>query len=224
MVVQYGHFEKIGFNAGMVRKGPWNTKEDIYRKIETEIAVDGKQIIIPKQCHGSDVLLLEQDNQLASRSVDGIISTNNGYCLTISTADCLPLLLADPESGFFGAIHIGWRGLLGGIVENMFHAIKNLDIGLDRLYISLGPAIGDCCFEIGPEVALLFDGKYLRPDSGKSYLDIRGAVLDKLLAFGVLENRIQNAMECTSCDSEKYYSYRRDGNSPIQMVSYICKK
>ena len=180
MVVQYDHFEKIGFNAGIIQKGPWNSKEDIYRKIETGIADDDKQIVVPKQCHGADVLIMGQNNQIATQSVDGIISTNNGYCLTISTADCLPLLLADPVSGNFGVVHIGWRGLSGGIVDNMFHAIKNLDIGLDRLYISLGPSIGDCCFEVGPEVAVLFDDRYVRPNNGKSYLDIRGAVLDKL--------------------------------------------
>ncbi len=224
MIIQYDHFDKLGFTAGIIQKGPWDSKEEQYRKIEMGIANDDMQIIIPKQCHGSDVLIMEQDNQIAAQSFDGVISTNNGYCLTISTADCLPLLLADPVSVTFGAIHIGWRGLLGGIVENMFHEIKNLDIGFNRLYISLGPAIGDCCFEVGPEVAVLFEDRCVRRENGKSYLDIRGAVLEKLLSFGVLRNKVENVRECTSCDSEKYYSFRRDGNSPIQMVSYICKK
>jgi copper oxidase (laccase) domain-containing protein len=95
---------------------------------------------------------------------------------------------------------------------------------LGRLYISLGPAIGECCFEVGAEVAILFDENYVTIRNDRYYLNVRRLVKDRLAAMKVSPERITDVAECTSCLPAKYYSFRRDGHARRQMVSFICKK
>lgn len=222
-VEKYERFGHIGFNAGIILKGPWKSQDDIHNRLKSEISASGKKIIVPSQTHGSNVVVLD-DSYNNKIDADGVLCGDGGRCLTVRTADCLPLLLADPESGFFGAVHIGWRGLAGGIIENLFLSIKNLDINFNRLYISLGPSIGDCCFEVGGEVAVLFNDGCVKIKNDRYFLSIKGLVKKRLLSFGVSGNNIMDVDECTGCNALKYYSYRRDGHADIQMVSYIYRK
>lgn len=222
-VQKYDRFGDIGFRAGIILRGLWKSQDDIYGKLESEISSSGKRIIAPLQTHGSNVAVLD-DSFNTNINADGVLCRNDGYCLTVKTADCLPLLLADPVTRFFGAVHIGWRGLIGGIIENLFLSIKNLDINFDRLYISLGPSVGDCCFEVGGEVAVLFDNGFVKIKNDRYFLNIKELVKKRLLSFGVPNSNILDVDECTCCNEGKYYSYRRDGHAHIQMVSFICRK
>lgn len=222
-VQQYDRFGDIGFKAGIILKGSWKTQDDIYGKLESGISSSGKKIIAPLQTHGSNVAVLD-DFPNNNINADGVLGKSDDCCFTVKTADCLPLLLADPLTRFFGAVHIGWRGLAGGIIENLFLSIKNLDINFNRLYISLGPSIGDCCFEVGGEVAVLFDDGFVKMENDRYFLNIKGLVKKRLLSFGVSSNNILDVDECSSCNAEKYYSFRRDGHAHIQMVSFICRK
>jgi YfiH family protein len=217
-------FKDIGILAGVVLKGSWESQKDIYDKMESEMSLAANKIVIPRQRHGSDIAIVDDSEDYKNPIADGLLSLKGGCCLTIRTADCLPMLLADPLTGLIGAVHIGWRSLAGGIVENLRLKIKKLDINFDRLYIHLGPAIGECCFEVGGDVAVLFDDEFVRESDGRFFLDVRGLVRNKLLSFGVSNNAILETAECTSCLDSKYYSFRRDREATIQMVSFICKR
>jgi YfiH family protein len=223
-VENYAKFDDVGFHSGIILKGPWKSHDDIFKLLKSEIIDSNLSIVSPVQLHGSDIALIDNLPNTSNIAADGVLTRNDKLCLTVKTADCLPLTLADPLTGLFGAIHIGWRGLAGGIIENLTLAIKNLDMDFDRLYISLGPCIGDCCFEIGGEVAILFDNEFVKARDDRYFLDIRTPVKKKLVASGIPEDNIVEITECTSCQSEKYYSYRRDRQAPIQMVSFISRK
>ncbi len=223
LMEKYDRFDNIGFNAGMFLKGPWKKQGDIYKRLESEIVSAGKKTIAPVQTHGSNIVILDDSCNNDKIAADGILCGNGKYCLTVKTADCLPLILADPETGFFGTVHVGWRGLAAGILENLYLSIKNLDIDFNRLYIFLGSSIGVCCFEVGGEVAVLFDDGFVTIKKDRYFLNARGLVKERLLSFGASEDNIQDMAECTSCDAKKYYSFRRDGHAQIQMVSYIYK-
>jgi YfiH family protein len=223
-VEKYGYFADIGFRAGITLRAPWEDSNGTYNYLENEFSPREIVVIAPKQVHGTDISFIRDEIPPGGNATDGVISKNRDYCLTVRTADCLPLLFADSDTGIFGAVHIGWRGLAGGIVENLFLILKNLDINLDRLYISLGPAIGSCCYEVGAEIAILFDNGFVSWKNDRYYLDIRGVVMENLGFFGIGENQIQDIAECTCCLRNKYYSFRREGQARIQMVSYICKK
>jgi len=222
-IIKYDRFSDNGYLAGIILKGPWENQSAVYSKLESDIVTADSRIIAPQQLHGSDVVILDNTSFNKKVTADGVLCPELKCCLTVKTADCLPLLLADPATGLFGAVHIGWRGLAGGILENLSLAIKKLDIDFNRLYISLGPSIGDCCFEVGGEAAVLFDDGFVTVKNERYFLNIKGFVKERLLSFGASENKISDIAGCTSCNGDKYYSFRRDGQARIQMVSFICR-
>lgn len=222
-VEKYVKFGELGFQAGITLKSDREKPANIYEFLADEIERDGKVIIAPKQVHGTKISFIRDTAPPAEIVADGTISEGRDYCLTVRTADCLPVLFADAQTGVFGAIHVGWRGLVGGIVENLILSLKNLDINLNRLYISLGPAIGSCCYEVGAEIAVLFDNGFVTLRNDRYYLDIRGVLKEKLISLGFEHDRIHDVAECTHCNADKYYSFRRDGRAPIQMVSFIYR-
>ena len=219
----YDRFHDIGFSAGIITRGPWKSREDPYILLNERLAGKGAEVLNPRQVHGSSIVRAEDLADEAKSAADGVLSIAGRHCLSVRTADCLPLLFAEKNSGLFGAVHIGWRGLVGGIIENLYYAVKNLDISFNRLYISLGPCIGDCCFEAGGDVAIFFEDGRVRMEVDKHFLDLRGAVKERLLQFGADEKNIFCENECTSCRSDRYYSFRRDHEAPYQMISFIYR-
>jgi YfiH family protein len=218
---KFDDFLSIGFIAGVTIKGPWKDQGDIYRFIGQDLISNNMRLIIPNQVHGVDLVVIDNNKDCANFEADGVFTCRRDICLSITTADCLPVVLADPKTGYFAAIHIGWRSYIGGIVENIFKQadILNMDLGSMQAYI--GPGIGDCCFKVGADVAMLFDEKFIRFRNGIYFVALRDAVESKIKALGLAN--VTSLQECTSCINDKYYSYRRDGDTPLQMVTYIFK-
>jgi polyphenol oxidase len=213
----------IGFAAGVTLKGSWEAQEDIYSFIEEKIIPPGMKIVIPDQVHGTDIVVWDKQDTSSVFAADGVISRRDDTCLTITTADCLPLVLADPTTGFFGAVHIGWRSFVGGIVESLFNIANDLNINLQETRVFIGPGIGPCCFEVGIEVAELFESYYVIKRKDSPYVDLRKALYNKIESLKVDKNNMGDIHECTYCNQDKYYSYRRDKNTPVQMVTFIYK-
>ena len=130
--------------------------------------------------------------------VDGHTTTRHGLGLLVQVADCLPVALASPLR--VAMLHCGWRGLASGIVE---HALTLFDIPPVAV---VGPGIGPCCYEVGPEVLAAF-----RDVDGAAegrMLDLRKVATAKLAAAGV--QRIEHVDMCTSCNGAHFFSHRRD--------------
>jgi polyphenol oxidase len=220
----YSEFSEIGFVAGVIQKGSWNDQTDIYRFIGKKLIPSTMNLIIPDQVHGADIIHLDNNYDNLEIIADGVITKRTDLCLSVTTADCIPLVLADSQSGYFAAVHVGWRSFIGGIVENIFQYAEKFDINLNSTRFFIGPGIGDCCFEVGTEVAILFEDQYVHRRNGSMYVDLRGAVENKIEALGVDKRNIYNLSDCTSCKSDLYYSYRRDKETPLQMVTFIFKQ
>jgi polyphenol oxidase len=214
---------EYGFTAGVTLKNSWGSFDDVYTYIRNELIHPDMTMIVPKQVHGVDIAVLDSANTRLLSDFDGVISKDDNLCLTVTTADCLPVLFVDPTSGLRAAVHVGWRCYVGGILENFFSVASNLGANLTTLKAIVGPAIDKCCFEVGSDVAILFDEQYIRRDSRACYVDLRGAVWNKIGALGVVKSNISGLSECTSCRIDKYYSYRRDKDSPIQMVTFVFR-
>lgn len=221
MVEVFDCFGDFGFAAAMTLKGPWRTQVDVYRFVVNNILPSGLTLVIPEQVHGSDVIFLGDEAGPFNFKADAVITRRKDICLSVTTADCLPLLLADPVSGLFGVVHIGWRSLAAGILNNFVHIalVNGMDITQTKVFS--GPAIGPCCFEVGPEVAALFDKEHLSLKDGSTFVDLRKAVESELSSLGIANSNMSGLAECTSCDDKKYYSFRRDTLSPVQMVAFI---
>jgi polyphenol oxidase len=150
---------------------------------------------------------------------DALVVRRPGLALSIVTADCVPVLIAGAAGA--AAVHAGWRGIAAGVVGA---AVRALGGPAAEGVAWLGPAIGRCCYETGPDVAAQVVAAS-HPDvaaagpSGRPHLDLQLAVQHQLQAAGV--RRIQALPLCTRCESARLHSYRRDGKAAGRNHAFI---
>jgi len=152
-----------------------------------------------------------------------------GIVLAIFTADCVPVLMVDTETGSVGALHAGWRGTLAGIASEGVRTMAALGARSHRIRVALGPAIGICCFEVDAELAERFVSHVptaatcWRPGRpGKKHLDLRGIVRLQLQEGGVAASSIVDIGPCTRCNSDRFFSRRAAGGAPTGLqMSFI---
>jgi YfiH family protein len=129
----------------------------------------------------------------------------------VLVADCFPLALSAP--GAVAMAHCGWRGIISGVIANTVDALRSLTAcGAEEVHAALGPGIRACCYEVGPEVRAEFQRAgqetALRTPG---ILDLAAAVRTELARCGVASERLSDCGLCTSCDTERFFSHRRDG-------------
>ncbi len=160
------------------------------------------------QVHGTRVARVEAPGHVAE--CDALVTTRPGLALAITTADCLPVLVAAP--GAAGVAHAGWRGVAGGLPAAIVAEVAAAaGCPTGELHALLGPCIRPCCYEVGPEVAERFPQRALRADGARPRLDLALAARLQLEAAGVPGAAIHDCGACTSCEPYWYFSYRRDG-------------
>jgi polyphenol oxidase len=146
---------------------------------------------------------------------DALISDHPGSLLAIRTADCVPVLIADPVRRVCAAVHAGWRGTAAGIVaKTVGEMARKFSSRPADLVAAIGPAIGKCCYEVGPEVAGEFGF------TGRSHLDLPETNRRQLLESGLQPRNVDTADLCTACGADDFHSYRRDKTTG-RMVSAI---
>jgi len=169
------------------------------------------------QVHGTDVVELTAQNLSHLPPADASYTREPGVVCAILTADCLPVILCNRQGNLVGAAHAGWRSLCGGVLENLLAAMGE---PAENLMAWLGPAIGPGRFEVGPEVrqafishspqaASAFAGQGAR--AGRYMADIYQLAKQRLQQAGV--SSIEGGGLCTVSDSQRFYSYRRDGQT-----------
>ena len=179
-----------------------------------------------QQVHGKIVHVVGAEHPGQRRVGDGMVTDVPGVALAVFTADCVPMLLTDPEAGIIGALHAGWRGTLAGIAREGMNVMAALGAQQDRVRVALGPSIGSCCFEVDAELAERFVSQAPsaaacsrsgRP--GKNYLDLRGIIRQQLHEAGVVDDSIVDVGPCTRCDSDRFFSRRAARGAPtgVQM-------
>lgn len=186
-----------------------------------ESAVGVQAVHAMRQVHGNDVQVVRGTTRPGDTPVgDALVTRIPGTAVAVKAADCVPVLLTDPVSGAVAGAHAGWRGTLVRVVERAARALA-AEVGAppSRLAAVIGPAIGACCFEVGPEVVSAFaeSGHDVGPITRKSgsgrarpHLDLPLANRLQLLAAGLREEAIQDAALCTRCHPV-FHSYRREG-------------
>jgi YfiH family protein len=143
-------------------------------------------------------------------------------------ADCIPILFADPVARVCGAAHAGWRGTVAGVAKNVVDRMRELGAQPENVRVALGPSIGACCFEVGPEVvdefrAALGDLPGLVVQGpNKDHLDLRVATRAMLERAGVKPAHIDDRPPCTKCEADRFFSYRRDGREGGVHMAFIA--
>jgi len=160
------------------------------------------------QVHGNGVLVVAGDGRWHPESADALIA--RGAPVAVRVADCLPLLLVDPRSGYLAAVHVGWRGLAAGIVQATLARLQALGVALPRLRAAIGPHIRPCCFEVGEDAAqrLAGCGCTIRRQGKASFADLAAGVRRALLDAGLSHDAIEDRSACTACEAERFFSWR----------------
>jgi len=171
-----------------------------------------------EQVHGSEVLSFSSSDCRG----DACFSRNTGEVCAIMTADCLPVLFCDEQGSQVAAAHAGWRGLAAGVLEQTLRCFEG---SASAIMVWLGPAIGPQAFEVGNEVRETFlqqqdaaETAFAPHGRGKWLADIYQLARLRLQAQGV--TRISGGDHCTYTESERFFSYRRDGRTG-RMASLI---
>ncbi|MCC5970113.1 MAG: peptidoglycan editing factor PgeF [Pararhodobacter sp.] len=167
------------------------------------------------QVHSADVVRITDPGTDTSRhKADAMVTDQPGIALSVLSADCMPVLLADPDAGVIGAVHAGWRGALAGVLEATLDAMEEL--GADRAGISavIGPCISQRAYEVGPEFLEAFMAEdpgynwFFATGEGDRYLfDLPGFGLHRLREAGV--GQAEWTRHCTYSTAEQFFSYRR---------------
>lgn len=175
-----------------------------------------------RQVHGTVVLDLSESDHL--QDADGLIAQDSE--IGVFTADCLPVLIADRSGRRVGAIHAGWRGATSGIVlRGLSRFLDSPGTALSSLRIVLGPAIGPCCFEVGPDVwEAVSKGTPGYRQKDRTTLDLWALVKFQLGGAGVPEASIGSVSLCTRCHPGLFFSHRGQGSQRQgrSMLNYIC--
>ncbi len=167
-----------------------------------------------KQIHSNLVLLADRPGILGE--ADALITNLPGLAISIRTADCYPILLADARNCAVAAIHAGWRGTAGQIVRQTLERMqKEFGTQPGDVSAAIGPGIGVCCYEVGEDVACQFG------HTGQTHLDLCSENRKQLEAAGVSPQNIEASGVCTFCDAERFFSYRREKEKAGRMTSYI---
>ncbi len=170
-----------------------------------------------KQIHSDVVAVAAGPGPLGEG--DAVITNVPGVLAGIRTADCLPLLLADPVHRAVAAVHAGWRGSAANISAATLRAMaREFGTRAEDVVAAIGPGIGVCCYEVSEEVASRFVEWLPGLTAGKNHLDLVETNRRQLTAAGV--RTIHTGAACTRCDAD-YHSYRRDGEASGRMYSVI---
>ncbi|HYZ82964.1 MAG TPA: peptidoglycan editing factor PgeF [Bryobacteraceae bacterium] len=173
-----------------------------------------------RQIHSDEIVIAACDLP-ASVEGDALITAEPGHWIGVRTADCVPVLLADPEHRVVAAVHAGWRGTAAEILRKTIERLQS-EFGTQagRLIAAIGPAIGECCYEVGPEVAEQFT-KFYADAAERTRLNLVEANRIQLTSSGVLDSNIDTADLCTMCGVPDFHSFRRDKEDSGRMVSAI---
>ena len=192
--------------------------------------IDYRDLVCTKQVHGSAARYIQDkdtgkgalsyDNAISD--IDALITDKKNVPLSIFTADCLSVFLYDSKTPGIGLVHAGWRSSKENITRKTVKLMQEkFNTKVEDLYAGFGPAIRDCCYEVGGEVTDFSPPEYLIKRDKRYYLDLVGINKKQLLGLGVKDKNIYDSKICTVCRGEEFFSYRKEGSSCSRMMSVM---
>ena len=221
----------LGYNRG---DDPSCVAEN-YRRFCAAIGADHTRVVKSRQIHTDNIRTVTAADagvglcDPAPYEADGLVTDAAGLCLTVFTADCVPVLLYDPVSGSVAGVHAGWRGTALGIVCRAVEAMEQkFGAKPGHIRVAIGPSIGKCCFETHEDVpAAMKDAlggeaeEFITPAGEKFHVDLKGINAHWLRRAGV-EN-VDVSGECTACAPERFWSHRVTGGKRGAQAAVIMR-
>ena len=183
-------------------------------RVAAWLGVPHEALATPHQVHSPDVIRVDQPFGPERPKADAVVTDTPGVAIGVLTADCGPVLFADADAGVVGAAHAGWKGALGGVLENTIAAMEGLGAQRGRIVAVLGPSISGRHYEVGPEFVERFEAadpaneRYFSPSGkpGHAMFDLPAYTVERLATAGVDASDIGL---CTYAEEELFFSYRR---------------
>ena len=222
--VAHGFFLRTGgvsegiyasLNCGRGSADSKDRVEENRARVAARLGAEPGRLTGPKQAHTAKALIVTTPWKPGEApEADAVVTNVRGLAVCVLTADCAPILLADPEAGVVAAAHAGWKGAKGGVIESAIEAMESLGARLDRISAAIGPAISQAAYEVSPEfkAAFLADGEtnerhFTQPGGGKPHFNLPGYVRERLQSKGA--GSIQDIGACTYENELILFSYRR---------------
>jgi hypothetical protein len=202
-------------NCGL---GSGDKKENVLKNlsfVSQKIGCKNELLITLNQTHSNKVIYFNNIDSVKNKlSGDAAVTKLKNVAISILTADCVPVLLYDPQKKIIGCIHSGWKGALNGVIKNTIEKFKELDSNTENLFAAVGPCIGKNSYEVKVDFYNKFideDKKYKsffeKISNDKYFFDLRGFVNKKISDLNV--KNIENVELDTFSAKESFFSYRR---------------
>jgi hypothetical protein len=207
--------------GGAVGDEPERVAEN-WRRLE---AATGLAFARVRQVHGARAVRLHRPGPPVEEA-DAVVSRTGGLAATVSVADCVPVLIADPATGAVAAVHAGWRGTVARAAAEGVRALAREGARPADLLAAIGPSIGACCYEVSPDLAARFarelGAEVVRDGPRGPHLDLWGANARVLEAAGVRPEAVEVLSRCTACERDLFFSHRRDAGRTGRQVAFIA--
>jgi hypothetical protein len=186
------------------------------RRVLGMAGTPAKTLLTAHQVHSPDVLVVEEEWHDGPRpKVDALVTRRANIAIAASSADCVPILFADPEARVVGAAHAGWRGAVSGVLQATVKQMCALGARPERIRAGVGPCIGPASYEVGPEFPARFlaqnptNTRFFRSAqrAGHYMFDLESYVADQLAALELAEVEVAHRDTCAEADT--FFSYRR---------------
>jgi len=183
-------------------------------RVAEAMEVTPEALATVNQVHSAKVVFVDHSLADARSKADAMVTTTPGLALSVLTADCQPVLLADPAAQVIGAVHAGWKGALNGVLEATVDAMETLGATRANISAAIGPAISQRAYEVGPEFFETFYGAdnanarfFVNGNGDRYHFDLPAFGLHKLREAGI--GQAEWTRHCTYTDDARFFSYRR---------------
>jgi polyphenol oxidase len=226
--IKFGVSTKIGVNSNppfyfnlsyRVGDKPENVKEN-RKAFFNELGINEKNVSFQRQTHSVKSNFVK--SPVFYEDSDALFTNTKNNFLAISVADCIPVFIYEPGKKVIAAIHSGWKGTLNKITTlTIKKLIEEFSFNVKNAFVFIGPGISGEYFEVGNEVAELFDGDVKTNRNGKYFIDLKNHNYLQLLELGVKPKNIEVSEYCTYKEKDLFHSYRRDKNLSGRMLGVI---
>lgn len=223
--IRHGFFTREGgvsggiyasLNCGLGSKDDRTDVAENRARVAARVGAEPGRLATPHQHHSATVIVAEEPwARGTAPKADAVVTSTHGLAVGVSTADCVPVLFADPQAGIAGAAHAGWRGALSGVLEATVAAMEELGAKRADIAAAIGPAISVDAYEVGEE----FEAKFINEDKAstrffsrsasgaKPHFDLTGYTHARLDTARL--GAVEGLRLCTYHDSARFFSYRR---------------
>jgi len=204
------------------------------RRIAASLRILPERLLLARQVHGRNVIVVSdaEHGTVANCEADAVLGAGvSDVACAVQTADCVPILLADPSTGTAAAVHAGWRGVEQDVVTATARQMAAHGSKPSNLVAAIGPHISLSAFEVGEEVAVALERVHAGPlaavhrtQGHPPHVSLERIVRGQLARYGVPDEQIETVGGCTVADADGFFSYRRDGKHSGRQLSAIVPK